>query len=282
MDNQLCDAASPRPALRDHYGQMYGRFTDDIFASVRREAFGEDLGQNSWHTLEEHELLRSWLDLDPASRLLDVACGSGGPTLRLARQCGCHVTGIDLQAEGIAAAKAAAERDGVAEHACFLQHDASQPLPFADAAFDAVLCIEAINHLADRLAAVREWWRVLKPGGRLVIIDAIIMTGPLTNEEIAVRSALGFYVFVPLGYNEQVLVEAGFTVDRVEDRTADMALVASRWYNARASREATLREIEGDERYEKQQAFFAMCALLAGERRLSRYAFLARKPGGTV
>ena len=166
---------------------------------MRREAFTEDLGQNSWHTREEHERLRSWLDLDPASRLLDVACGSGGPTLRLARLCGCHVTGIDLQAEGIAAAKAAAERDGVAERACFLQHDASQSLPFSDTAFDAVLCIEAINHPPDRPAAVREWWRVLKPGGRLVFVDPIIVTGPLTNEEVAIRASLGFYVFVPPG-----------------------------------------------------------------------------------
>jgi SAM-dependent methyltransferase len=264
--------------IRDHYGQQYGSFADDLFGSVRAEACGEDFGQNSWQTAAEHDRLRSWLALNPSSRLLDVASGSGGPTLRMTQRSGCHAIGVEIQADGVAAAKAAAERAGLLERVRFQQHDANHPLPFADATFDAVLCIDAINHLPDRPAVLREWWRVLRPGGRLAFTDPIIMTGPLSNEEVAIRAAIAYFLFVPLGHNDHVLTGTGFAVEVAEDRTEDIALVAGRWHDARAKREADLRAIEGDERYTKQQVFFAMCARLAAERRLSRYAYLARKP----
>ena len=275
-------AISADARIRDHYGQQYDSFADEVYGAIRGEACGEDFGQNSWHTAAEHDRLRAWLELDASSRLLDVACGGGGPTLRMARLSGCCVVGIDIQAEGIVAARAAAERAGLAERTTFAQHDASQPLPFPDAAFDAVLCIDAINHLPDRAAALAEWRRVLKPGGRLVFTDPIIVTGPLSNEEVAIRAAIAFFLFVPLGYDERLLAEAGFVVEIAEDRTDDIALVAGRWHDARARREAILREIEGDERYAKQQTFFAMCARLAREGRLSRFAYLARKPVGAA
>jgi SAM-dependent methyltransferase len=266
--------------IRDHYGQQYGSFADEVYAGVRHEACGEDFGQNSWHTAEEHDRLRSWLALDPSSRLLDVASGSGGPTLRMAQRSGCQAVGIDIQADGIAAARAAAQQAGLSERVGFRQHDASRPLPFADAAFDAVLCVDAVNHLPDRPAVVREWWRILRPGGRLVFTDPIVVTGPLSNEEVAIRAAIYYFLFVPLGYNEHALTGAGFVVEVAEDRTGDIALVAGRWRDARAKREADLRAVEGDERYTKQQIFFAMCAGLAAERRLSRFAYLASKPAG--
>ena len=76
--------------------------------------------------------------------------------------------------------------------------------------------------------------------------------------------------------------DAGFDVKIAEGRTKASALAAGRWHDARAKRDAALREIEGDERYAKQQTFFAMCARLAREGRLSRFADLARKPVGAA
>src|SRR5215203_2159010 len=101
MDNRPREAVTPpQPALPDFYGRQYGSFAEEVYAAVRHEGGGEDFGQNSWHTAEEHDRLRAWLDLEPTARLLDVACGSGGPTLRMARLSGCSVVGIDIQAEG--------------------------------------------------------------------------------------------------------------------------------------------------------------------------------------
>lgn len=98
-------------------------------------------------------------------RIARIGCGAGRPARRLARRTGCQVVGIDVQAEGITAASAAAEREGLAGRARFARHDADQPLPFPDAAFDAVVCIDAVNHLRDRPAVAGEWRRVLKRAG---------------------------------------------------------------------------------------------------------------------
>jgi ubiquinone/menaquinone biosynthesis C-methylase UbiE len=276
------EPASDQPSLRDFYHQQYGAFAEDVYRTVRQDIFGEDFGQSNWQTVEEYGQVLTWLDVDPTARVLDVACGSGGSALRLARLTGCQVVGIDLQAAGIATARAAAAQAGLSAQATFEQHDATQPLPFPDAAFDAVVCIDAINHLPDRPAVLREWWRVLKPGGRLVFTDPIVVTGPLTNDEIATRAAVYFFLFVPPDYDDRVLAEAGFLVDRCEDTTESVARLGDRYQAARARQEAALRAIEGDERYDGIQAFFTLCARVAREGRLSRFAYLAHKPVSTA
>jgi cyclopropane fatty-acyl-phospholipid synthase-like methyltransferase len=67
------------PVVAGHYSEQYGQFAAEVHANVRRDAFGEDLGQNSWLTTEELERFSSLLELSPISSLLDVGCGSGGP-----------------------------------------------------------------------------------------------------------------------------------------------------------------------------------------------------------
>ena len=87
----------------------------------------------------------------------------------------------------------------------FQRGDAGHPLPFADEGFDALLCIDAINHLPDRQRIFKEWWRVLKPGGRLLFTDPAILSGPVSNEELAVRSSNGYFLFTPSGEDERLL-----------------------------------------------------------------------------
>jgi 2-polyprenyl-3-methyl-5-hydroxy-6-metoxy-1,4-benzoquinol methylase len=85
-------------ARTDHYSVAYGNFVSGLYAEIRAEAFGEDIGQQSWLSAEEQDRFIAWLDLRPDHRLLDVACGSGGPTLRIAERTGCRVHGIDFEA----------------------------------------------------------------------------------------------------------------------------------------------------------------------------------------
>lgn len=261
----------------DLYGPTYQRFAARVYAEVRAEAFGEDIGQTSWLTADEQDLLIPWLRLDRDSLLLDVACGSGGPALRAARVTGCRVHGIDLHGDAVTAARTQAVQAGLAARAAFEQCDAGRSLPFPDGAFDAVICVDAINHLPDRSRALGEWARILKPGGRLVFTDPIVVTGPLSNEEIAVRGSIGFFLFVPPGLNERLLEAAGFELVAKEDRTENMARTAGRWRAARERRGDELRRVEGDATFEGQQRFLEVAARLAGERRLSRLAFCAER-----
>lgn len=260
-----------------HYDAQYGQFASRLYSDVRTEAFGEDIGQNGWLTADEHDRFIDWLRLKPGMRLLDVACGSGGTTLRTARRTGSIVHGIDIHAKGIDAARAAAEREESDVNATFEIANAAERLPFPDATFDGLICIDAVNHLPNRSAVFAEWARVLRPGGRLVFTDPIVVTGWLTNEEIAIRSSIGFFLFVPAGLDERMLADAGFSNVVATDRTENMARMASLWRKAREARERELRRAEGDETFDGQQRFLEVAARLASERRLSRIAFSATR-----
>lgn len=164
------------------------------------------------------------------------------------------------------------------KRARFLQADCSQPLPFESGGFDAILCIDAINHLPDRRRVLVDWARLLRDGGRLCFTDPLTVTGILGSDEIAIRTSIGYGLFLPPGENERHLEAAGLSMVAVEDTTESKAAVARRRHNARAQHEESLREIEGDQTFEGRQLFFDIAATLAGERRLSRYAYLAAKP----
>jgi SAM-dependent methyltransferase len=261
----------------DLYGAAYGKFLAGVREEMRREAYGEDIGQHSWLLADVYRRYLGWLALEPASRALDVACGAGGPALFLGRACGCQVQGMDIQAAAIAAANEMAREAGLDARVHFQQGDASQPLPFADERFDALLCIDAINHLLNRPRVLAEWRRVLKPGGRLLFTDPAIVTGLVSSEELAIRSSNGYFLFTPPGENERLLQAAGFALLRREDSTADVAALAQRRFDARAARREGLLALEGHDAYERMQRFLTVAALLAGERRLARMVFLARR-----
>lgn len=259
------------------YTSTYARFTSELNVRIRREVFGEDIGQNSWTTADEQRAFAAASGLNPSSRLLEVGCGSGGPALFLARTIGLTVTGIDTNEAGIAAAAEAAKKDGMAGRASFLRIDAGSRLPFADGAFDAVYSIDVFNHIPDRPALLRELHRVLRPGGTLLYTDPVVVTGPVSSEELADRSAIGFFVFVPDGANERMLQEAGYRLLRREDRTANTVAVSSRWMASRARWRDDLIAVDGQEIYELSVRFTRAVNVLAASGRLSRFMYLAQK-----
>jgi SAM-dependent methyltransferase len=259
------------------YDANYGNFQTELYAQIRREAFGEDIGQNSWLTSDEHNKFLEWLDLASGKILLDVGCGAGGPALRIAAISGCSVVGVDVHEHAVATAVSLAAQRGFAERTKFHVANASGPLQFSDASFDAITCIDAINHLPDRPRVIADWTRVLKPSGRLLFTDPVTVTGALTNAEIEVRSLGGLYVFVPHGYDERIIAQSGLRLLACEDVTANMAKVAMARRSARALRSAALREIEGESEYENQQEFLAVAARVASEGRLSRFLYVSEK-----
>ncbi|MGA7622934.1 MAG: class I SAM-dependent methyltransferase [Candidatus Acidiferrales bacterium] len=260
-----------------HYNVNYGNFETELYAQIRHEAFGEDIGQNSWLTSDEQDRFFGWLDLSSGKTLLDVACGAGGPALRIAATTGCSVIGLDVHEQAVRTASSLAAQRGLAERAEFRAADASGPLPFSDARFDAITCIDAINHFSDRPRLLAEWARLLKVGGRLLFTDPLTLTGPLTNAEVAIRCSDGVYLFVPHGYDESVVAQCGLQLLACEDLTANMANVAEARRAARASRSTVLREIEGDQAYDGQQEFLAVAARVAREGRLSRFLYVSKK-----
>ena len=268
---------------REWYDAVYGGFAEEVNAVIRAEAFGEEIGQNSWLTADEHRGFCGRLELDGSSEVLEVASGSGGPALFMVRETGCRLTGVDLHDDGVAAANAAAAEQGLADRARFERADARAPLPFGEGSFDALLCIDSINHMYERERVLRDWHRVLRPEGRLLFTDPIVVTGMLRREEMELRSGgMGEFVFSPPGLDEELLRAAGFAEIQVEDRTPNMAAVSGAWRAARARHESQLDQMEGRDTNARFQEFLGVVERLASERRLSRLAFLARKPAAQL
>jgi SAM-dependent methyltransferase len=260
----------------DLYNSTYGNFQAQVLAQIRRETFGEDIGQNSWITSSEFDQFYSWLDLAPDDHILEIASGSGGPALYLARKFHCRITGIDINEEGVRTANEQAH-DQKIPGVKFQVADVNQPLPFAAENFDAVMCIDSMNHFRDRLGYLREWHRLLRPGKRALFTDPVVITGPVSNEELAARSNIGFFLFVPLKTTQELIKEAGFSLLRCEDVTENIELTSGRWHASRQKHRAELLKIEGEERFHGLQKFFSTVHQLTSERRLSRYVFVVEK-----
>jgi SAM-dependent methyltransferase len=262
----------------NQYDNVYADFVGSAESAVRRETYGEDLGQSSWITATEWLEFADQLGVGAGTEVLEVGSGSGGPALYLAVARDCRVTGVDINEHGVRNATALAEARGLAERVQFKAVDASRPLPFADGCFDVVVSNDAMCHLRNRLAVLRDWHRVLRPGGRILFTDAMVLTGIVSQEELATRSSIGFYLFVPPGANEAMLREAGFAVRSVQDVTESAAEIAARWYEARERHQGALTAREGEANFAGLQRFLRCVYTLSVERRLSRYAYLAEKP----
>jgi len=261
----------------DLYDNVYGDYASRAETSVRRDAFGEDIGQSSWITAADWLGYADQAGVRDGSKVLEVGSGSGGPAVHLATHRKCDVTGIDINEHGVSNGTRLAAERGVADRVTFQAVDGSKPLPFPAGAFDAVLCNDAMCHIPDRLRVLGDWHRVLRPGGRMLFTDAMIVTGLLSQEEIATRSSIGFYYFVPPGVNERLIAAAGFTLVASEDRTADAELIARRWHDARDRHRDALIAREGEANFAGLQRFLACVHKVSAERRLSRYSYVAEK-----
>jgi SAM-dependent methyltransferase len=261
----------------DLYDNVYAHYGSGAEAAVRRRAFGEDIGQSSWITAAEWLRFADRLQAGRDAHLLEVGSGSGGPAVYLAAARGCRVTGIDVNDHGVRNGERLAATQGLSDRVTFQRADASQPLPFPADAFDAVVSNDAMCHIPNRLEVLKEWHRVLRPGGRMLFTDAMIVTGLVSQEELAVRSLIGWYLFAPPGENERLIGLAGFTLLASDDATGPAETIARQWHDARAQYRDDLVAREGEANFAGLQRFLACVHRLSAERRLSRYCYLAEK-----
>jgi SAM-dependent methyltransferase len=263
--------------MPDLYNTHYGKFATDAQAAVRTETYGEDLGQSSWMTADELREFARFLEIGAESNVLEVGSGSGGSALFLTELTGCSIAGVDANEFGIANANKLAEQRGLSDGAKFLQVDASKALTFADASFDVVVSTDVLCHIPDRQNVLREWHRVVKPGGKILFTDALVITGIVSHEEIANRSSIGLYFFLPPGENERMIEAAGFRLLEVRDLTSAAAEVSKRWHDARDKHRDAMISIEGEENFDGLQKFLWGVHTLTSERRLSRLMYLAER-----
>ena len=265
------------PDKVDLYDSAYENYELDPYRQVRIDTYGEDLGQTSWVTAKESSDIPGLLSLIPQSSVLEVGCGSGGYALHIAEKTGCRIVGLDINAAGVRNANQLAQARGLASRVSFEQCDASKKLSFNDGTFDAVFSNDVLCHLPGRADVLREMQRTLKPGGRMLFSDALIIGGMITNEELATRSSIGFYIYSPPGENERLIEGAGFRLVSATDTTDNAAQIAKRWHDAREKKKEELVATEGDTNFTGLQRFLICVHVLTSERRLLRYVYVASK-----
>jgi ubiquinone/menaquinone biosynthesis C-methylase UbiE len=151
----------------------------DVYAhpAVRWLLGGELHPGGAATTLRALELI----DAVPGDRLLDVASGNGASAILAAQELGCEVVGVDYGARAVEGANEAAVREAPAAAIEFVRGDA-ESLPFADGSFDALLCECSLCTFPDKPAALAEFRRVLRPGGRVAICDVTADRGRIPAE----------------------------------------------------------------------------------------------------
>ena len=110
------------------------------------------------------------LEVEAGSRVVDVATGTADLAIAVAQATGAHVVGVDPSVAMLEIAQSKLQGLGIANSIQLLPGVAEQ-LPFEDRSFDAACMALGIRNVPDRPQALRELWRVLKPGGRLGILE---------------------------------------------------------------------------------------------------------------
>lgn len=154
---------------KEHIRQMFGQIASDY--DKLNHIMSLDVDKN-WRRRAIRRLLEP-ASCDPAEGLhiLDLACGTGDFALAMARaDGGCRVTGVDLTEEMLAVMDRKVKDAGLQGRIAMETGD-GEALRFADGTFDRVAIAFGIRNFEDKEKGLREMLRVLKPGGRLVILE---------------------------------------------------------------------------------------------------------------
>lgn len=184
--------------------------------------FAAGIDERPWNSLYERPATLALLPDVRGRDVLDVGCGHGWYSEALAAR-GARVVGIDLSAAMIALAE---RRAG--DKARFFQADTADLQDrFPDGSFDLVLAALMLHYVADVAPVFREWARVLRPGGRVVLsvrhpivdIQCLNQPGYLKQHLIEERwrwlgSTVAFYRR-PLSALTEPMAEAGFVIERL-------------------------------------------------------------------
>jgi ubiquinone/menaquinone biosynthesis C-methylase UbiE len=156
---------------------MLSRMTHD--AQQFWDAQAANFDEAPDHGLLDPDIRAAWASLllpalpPPPARVADLGCGTGSITVLLT-EAGFDVHGVDLSERMVAAAKNKINNAGVAAEV--RQGDAAYP-PLEPSSFDVVFARHVLWALPDPEAVLARWTRLLRPGGRLVLVDGLWRSG---------------------------------------------------------------------------------------------------------
>lgn len=154
--------------MKEFWGKGWKKRARNDVSTTTKERFLQELGAvRILLELEEGEQVREMKDVGPRDKsVLEIGCGAGTSSILFALD-GAQVTASDLTHEAVAITKSKFELLGLDGE--FVQADAEN-LPFPDNSFDVVFSSGVLHHTPDTQKTIDEIYRVLKPGGRAVVM----------------------------------------------------------------------------------------------------------------
>lgn len=172
--------------------------------------------------LNLNRVLADKVNIQEGDKVLDAGSGDGGSSVWLATHRGANVLGLTLVESQVQRAQALARRKGVANTATFKVGD-FRKTGLKDKSFDVLWAIESVCHAENKNDFVREAFRILRHGGRLILSDGFVKKEGLSpSEEFTLKKWLdGWAVPNLASFKEfkKLLAEAGFQDIQVEDAT---------------------------------------------------------------
>jgi SAM-dependent methyltransferase len=158
------------------------------------------------------------IDITPDFHILDAGCGLGGSSRLLAQTCGCRVTGIDLSDVYIDAAQILTKRSGLSRKVQF-KTGSILDMPWDDNSFDAVLCQHILMNIQDKQAGVKEFFRVLAPGGILILHEIVQGKNVELSLPVPWAAAADISFLESWDTLAGTLLKTGFTLEQYVDAT---------------------------------------------------------------
>jgi ubiquinone/menaquinone biosynthesis C-methylase UbiE len=207
---------------RLHRAQRQSATLKRVWLLASGEDYPEPFDHLSFITLADLHQIVAELQLRPGHTLVDLACGTGGPGLWLAREAAVGLTGIDVSATALAEARDRAVTLKLHDRVDYRQasfEETRLPSASVDGAFSA----DALVYAGDLSAATREIARILRPGGRFV--------GTTFEVDVKIAASLGMAVNNDLADYRPVFKASGFQIITYEE-TPGWAERVRRTYDA--------------------------------------------------
>jgi ubiquinone/menaquinone biosynthesis C-methylase UbiE len=235
-----------------------------------------DFDQDHYGGLAAVDTLARLAGIDGRARVLDLCAGLGGPARFLATRRGCQVVALELNAGRAAGAARLTALVGLGRRVRVVRGDATA-LPFGPARFDACVSQEALLHIADKGAVLREAHRVLAPGGRLAFTDWVARPALGDGERRRLREWMAATTLQTLDGYRAMLGAAGFGGVTAEDLADEWrAVLRARLQMFRAMREDTVARL-GEARYEEYDRLYTFFVGLIEASKLAGGRFSATR-----